>query len=99
MKSIIELAREAGLYVGTNLSGVMLVGHAKHDSLLIHLDIDDLTRFAALVRAQALEEAARLVEPSEEHRQDASCGYLGGTEGVELLDNCAAAIRALKEKK
>ena len=40
------------------------------------------------------EACAKLVEPTEEHRRDASWGYIGGDEGVELLDNLAAAIRA-----
>ena len=84
MKSIIELARAAGCH--------------DNGKEFRFVELRYLERFAALVRAQALEEAARLIEPSEEHRQDASCGYLGGTEGVELPDNCAAALRALKEK-
>jgi hypothetical protein len=40
------------------------------------------------------EACAKLVEPDEEHRRDASWGYLGGAEGVELLEAKAAAIRA-----
>ena len=40
------------------------------------------------------EACAKLVEPGKEHRRDASWGYIGGNEGVELLDKCAAAIRA-----
>ena len=52
MKDIIELAKQAGLYVGTNLSGVTLVGAAKSNGLLIHLTVDDLASFAALVRAE-----------------------------------------------
>ena len=51
---IIRMAREAGLYVGTNLSGVVLVGHAKHNGLLIHMDVDDIERFAALVAKHTL---------------------------------------------
>lgn len=58
-EEIIAAAREAGLYVGTNLSGVMLVGHAKHDGLLIHLDIDDITRFAAIIAAGEREECSK----------------------------------------
>jgi len=49
-EDIIRMAREAGLYVGTNLSGVTLVGSSYEDGgLLVHLDVDDLERFAALV--------------------------------------------------
>ena len=40
------------------------------------------------------EACAKLVEPGKEHRRDARWGYIGGNEGVELLDKCAAAIRA-----
>ena len=40
------------------------------------------------------EACAKLVEPGKEHRRDAHWGYIGGNEGVELLDKCAAAIRA-----
>ena len=39
------------------------------------------------------EACANLVEPTEEHRKEAQ-HYIGGEEGVWLLDNCAAAIRA-----
>ena len=39
------------------------------------------------------EACAKLVEPTEEHRKE-SQHYIGGEEGVELLDNLAAAIRA-----
>ena len=39
------------------------------------------------------EACAKLVEPGKEHRRDAHWGYIGGNEGVELLDECAAAIR------
>ena len=39
------------------------------------------------------EACAKLVEPGKEHRRDARWGYIGGNEGVELLDKCAAAIR------
>lgn len=82
-REILELAREAGLYVGTNISGVMLVGAAKSNGLLLHMTADDLERFAALVRAQALEEAAGVCEEFGEWRD---------TSGVD----CADAIRALK---
>jgi hypothetical protein len=39
------------------------------------------------------EACAKLVEPTEEHRKEAQ-HYIGGEEGVELLDNHAEAIRA-----
>ena len=44
------MAREAGLRVGTNLSGVVLVGSPAEIGLA-HLTIEELERFAALVAA------------------------------------------------
>ena len=89
--NVIELAREAGLYVGTNLSGVTLVGAAKSNGLLIHMTVDDLASFASLVRAQTLEEAAVV------------CIETGSIKGscdaeFDMVDACAAAIRQLKDK-
>jgi hypothetical protein len=52
----------------------------------------------AAIRADEREACAKLVEPDEEHRRDASWGYLGGEEGVELLDGKAKAIRARGEQ-
>ena len=57
-------------------------------------EINDLVKFAKLVAAAEREACAKLVEPDAEHRRDASWGYLGGTEGVELLDSIAKTIRA-----
>ena len=54
--------------------------------------------FADLIRADEREACAKLVDPSEAHRRNASWGYLGGEEGVELLDGKAAAIRARGNK-
>jgi hypothetical protein len=55
---------------------------------------DSLQEFADLIRADEREACAKVVEADEEHRRDASWGYLGGEEGVELLDGKAKAIRA-----
>jgi hypothetical protein len=49
--------------------------------------------FAKLVAGAEREACAKLVEPTEEHRREA-LHYIGGEEGVELLDNRAADIRA-----
>ena len=57
-------------------------------------NLDGLERFANLVAAAEREACAKLVEPGKEHRRDARWAYIGGNEGVELLDKCAAAIRA-----
>ena len=58
------------------------------------------TQFCGLLDAAVKDEreaCAKLAEPSEEHRRDASWGYAGGEGGVELLDSVAAAIRARSE--
>jgi hypothetical protein len=52
-----------------------------------------LEAFAKLVAEAEREACANLVEPTEEHRKEAQ-HYIGGEEGVELLDNLAVAIRA-----
>jgi hypothetical protein len=80
---IIRMARKAAEETGT------LVPTEWNDPLL--------ERFAALVAAAEREACAKLAEPSEEHRRDASWGYVGGEGGVELLDSVAAAIRARGE--
>ena len=49
-EDIIRMAREAGLRVGTNLSGVVLVGSPAEIGLA-HLTIEELERFAVLVAA------------------------------------------------
>jgi len=58
---IIKLAREAGLKVGTNISGVTLVGSPSTPGIA-HLDIDEMHRFAALVAEQEREACAKLCE-------------------------------------
>jgi hypothetical protein len=77
-EDIIRMAREAGL------------GFLFEDHLLVY---GELERFAALVAAAEREACAKLVEPTEDHRREAQY-YIGGEEGVELLDNQAEAIRA-----
>jgi hypothetical protein len=62
--------------------------------------ICDYCQVVAPVKAMILAEreaCAKLVEPSEEHRRDASWGYIGGEEGVSMLDDLAAEIRARGE--
>jgi hypothetical protein len=76
MKSIIELAREAGGGIGT--SGRWI------------LTEQELTRFAHLVRAEVLEEAAGI---ADEHAGDCYMGDIDWHEAKRI----AAAIRALKE--
>lgn len=54
---------------------------------------EELVAFAKLVAEAEREACAKLIQPNEEHRKDASWGYLGGVEGVELLDNAAEKIK------
>lgn len=57
---IIRIAREAGLFVGTNISGVQLVGGAPSQAggVLVHLDITELELFASMVAAKERERIA-----------------------------------------
>ena len=61
--------------------------------LKIHTSV---TKFAELIRADEREACAKLVDPSEEHRREAQW-YLGGNDGIELLDGIAKEIRARKK--
>ena len=82
---IIEMAREADLDWHTGWT----------------LDDEEPNRFvtfADLVAAKEREACAKIIEPTEEHRRDASWGYFGGDEGVEIFDALAAAIRARGEQ-
>lgn len=38
------------------------------------------------------EAIAKYIKPTEEHRRDASWGYMGGEEGLAMLDGIAASI-------
>jgi hypothetical protein len=103
MKSIIELAKSAGLYVGTNISGVTLVGGSpSNNKLIVHLDIEEMERFAALVRAEVLEEAAGVCEevhdryPTDIFPDGQSVDAQSAKMARITANNCAAAIRALK---
>lgn len=50
-------------------------------------------RVEAAVKAER-EAIAKFIKPTEEHRRDASWGYIGGEEGVAMLDNLAASVLA-----
>ena len=79
-EDIIRIAREAGLRVGTNLSGVVLVGSPAEIGLA-HLTIEELERFAALVAAAEREACAKVCDGMDH-------------DGVMIAADCAAAIRA-----
>jgi hypothetical protein len=100
--NIIELAKSAGLYVGTNISGVTLVGGSPStNKLIVHLDIEEMERFAQLVRAQTLEEAAGVCDEVSLQAHTAwKLAYQTQDQGREMgADDCAAAIRALAKEK
>jgi len=103
---IIAMAREAGLTVGTNISGVMLIGSPSTPGIA-HIDIDEMQRFAALVAAAEREASAQLCEARETYSMPIPCpdGISGClvahyAPGSRLKDGieCAAAIRARGEK-
>lgn len=76
---IIKLAREAGLTVGTNISGVTLVGSPSTPGIA-HISIEEMQRFAALVAAAEREECVQI------------CDAEATIDGI--AQRCAAAIRA-----
>jgi hypothetical protein len=62
-EDIIKMAREAGLYVGRNISGVQLVGSSYEEGgLLVHLAVEELERFAALVAAHERKACIEIIE-------------------------------------
>lgn len=77
-EDVIRMAREAGLKVGTNISGVMLVGSPSTPGIA-HIDIEEMGRFAALVAAHEREACAKVCgeladnpENSEQYRMGAN---------------------------
>ena len=90
-EDIIKMAREAGLYVGRNISGVQLVGSSyEPGGLLVHLTVEEFERFAALVAAAEREACAKVCE----ERQEVFEKYY--TKGLAAM--CAEAIRARGEQ-
>ena len=63
---VIRLAKEAGLYVGKNASGVTLVGHKyqrfDNTGMLVHMDVKDMAKFASLVAAAEREAIAKMFD-------------------------------------
>lgn len=74
-----ELAEHCDFYVGNEHSGK---SHEEKQWLW-------LEKFTELIVADMIS----IIEPTEEHRRDASWGYLGGNEGVELLDGLIASTK------
>jgi len=80
--NIIEVAREAGFNACNGFS-LLIVRHTNGSWVDIS---EELERFAALVRAAALEEAADI------------CDRVNNYDNPMTAGDCADAIRALKEK-
>ena len=91
--NIIELAKQAGLTVGTNISGVTLVGSPSTHGLA-HISIDEMERFAQLVRNQALEEAAEACQQYARNQlaDETPIAYVYGAR------ECAESILWLRNK-
>ena len=72
---VIRLAKEAGLYVGKNASGVTLVGHKyqrfDNTGMLVHMDVNDMARFAELIVQECIDIISpytiRMGRPGEEY--------------------------------
>ncbi len=80
---IIKMAQEAGcdeIHVSKVLMG-------------IHFKPESLERFFHMAQVAEREECAKLIEPSADHRENFN-DYLGGEQGIPLLDHLAAVIRA-----
>ena len=87
-EDIIRLAREAGLKIGTNISGVQLVGSPAPAPLnLAHLTVDELERFADLAYAAGAAAEREACAKSFEEQSDQP--FYGR--------HVAAAIRARSE--
>lgn len=89
---IIDLAQEAGIRITLDWAGRPYTTFIKDDGELYLRAPDALIHFAALVRAAALEEAARVCEELDEEASWKEGRLASGHE-------CAAAIRAMKEKQ
>jgi hypothetical protein len=86
-EQIKELARKAGIGVLYDYSEQDdLDGFSPHAGVC---DLKDINKFAELL----IQEICKLIEPDEEWRKDASWGYLGGEEGVHLLDGAISTIK------
>ena len=99
--NIIELAREAGFKDPTPADGYMGNAYDYRDG---KDSGGSLTRFAALVRTAALEEAAGVCEevhdryPTDISPDGASVDAQSAKMARITATNCAAAIRAMKEQ-
>ena len=88
-EDVIRMAREAGLFVGTNMAGVGLVGASwEPGKVLTHLTIDDMQRFAGVV---AVVERNACVEACRDVARDRALN--GDRDGASAANECAETIR------
>lgn len=59
-------------------------GHGLYDA-----PSEEIEKFALAI----IQECIKIVQPTAEHRKDASWGYIAGEEGVELLDAIVEKLR------
>ena len=84
MKTLEQLAREAGGFVGPNAEGLWM------------FEPDDLARFRAACRAEALEEAAQVAESVVALYVEQGGDESGAGKPSRAIKHCAAAIREMK---
>lgn len=95
---IIRMAREAGLTVGTNISGVMLVGSPSTPGIA-HIDIDEMQRFAALVAEPLQERIKDLYRQLDKTEKRLDEQYkMGAAAEREACAKVCTAIAAIAEK-
>lgn len=83
---VICIASKAGLTIGTNMSGIALVGSPAEIGIA-HITLDEMHHFADIVAAAERDACAKLVD-------DEMADYRYGTPPNIALNNAAAAIRA-----
>lgn len=70
-----RIAKEAGLAVGTNISGIELVGSPGNGELkLLHMTVDELKLFAELIAQREREECAKVCDNEESEWSSMSDG-------------------------
>ena len=101
---LIRMAREAGMRVGTNLSGVVLVGSPAEIGLA-HLTIEELERFAALVAAAERERICKAIKEEDDYCVTEGDYMLDSNDCIAVAksewvrpDYSAGAIRARNDK-
>lgn len=96
-----RIAKEAGLAVGTNISGIELVGSPGNGELkLLHMTVDELKLFAELIAQHEREECAKVCDILQDQYLALDDRY--GAENSELYygKSCGAAdcVEAIRVK-